>query len=387
MARTIAIDVPHTLGIAEARRRAAEGLAGLARRLPGGAEVTTRWSSENEVALDILAMGRRIPVEATIEEALIQIRLALPLIFAVIAGSITSKVHDAVAAMLRGPATPPVVAPSRPAPADRPLILFQYWDQSHPPPDVAAWIEGFRADNPGLQHILFSAGKAERYVAKHHGERGRAAFRACGHPAMQADYFRLCAMATHGGIYLDADMQSRLPLDSLLAIVPEALVATWKGLLNNSILIFRDRHHSFVEACLALATQVIEDRLFHSIALATGPGIFNAIRYLADPDFRATMSDMLDHGGEDVSRLIGDTSDPDLAAKVGSTLDRAGWDDLRTLARMADALAPRFPTLAEDYAAMTIVGTAHTLAWIGQEPADYQKAGDSWLFGDRRIYR
>jgi hypothetical protein len=391
MARTIAIDIPHRLGLAEARERAAIGVDGLVHTLPVGNVVGYTWSSDDEVAIDVVALGQPVMVVVTIEERLVRIRLALPLMLSLMAGPVTAKVRQAVAEMLRPAAAPPaaavIAAERRPVPVTQPLKLFQYWDRPAPPPDVAGWIAGFRADNPGLQHILVDEAEAARFIAKHHGARGLAAFHACGHPAMQADYFRLCAMVTYGGIYLDADMQSVQPLASLLDTAPEALIVLWKGLLNNSILMFRAPGHSFVRAALALATRTIEERRFHSVALATGPGVFNAIRYVADPPFRAMMREMLDQGWEDVSALIGDASDPELAVRVGSTLDRAGWADLRTLGEMADELAPDFPTLAEDYAAITLIGTAESMAWIGQEPADYQKAGDSWLFGDRQIYR
>ncbi len=105
MARTIAIDIPHQLGLAEARRRAAEGIEALARKLPGGGEVTARWPGENDLRLDIMAMGQPIAVGALIEERLVRITLALPLMLSLMAGPIAAKAREAVEKLLR-PAAP-----------------------------------------------------------------------------------------------------------------------------------------------------------------------------------------------------------------------------------------------------------------------------------------
>jgi hypothetical protein len=93
--------VPHALGLAEARVRALAGIEGLARKLPGGGEMTSRWLSENELALDIVAMSQPIAATVTIEERLVRITLALPLMLSLMAGPITVKVREAVEKLLR----------------------------------------------------------------------------------------------------------------------------------------------------------------------------------------------------------------------------------------------------------------------------------------------
>jgi hypothetical protein len=86
------------------------------------------------------------------------------------------------------------------------LPLVQYWDAAPPPDDVAAMLDVFRRLNPDLRHLVFDRAGAERFVAAHYGERERAAFGACAVPAMQADYFRCCAVLALGGVYADADL-------------------------------------------------------------------------------------------------------------------------------------------------------------------------------------
>src|SRR5665213_1522838 len=142
------------------------------------------------------------------------------------------------------------------------MRLFQYWDAREPPAEVAEWIEGFRTMNPDLKHRLYDRGSASWFIKKHLGEQERRAFDACAVPAMQADYFRLCAMVAKGGVWFDADCIAVRPLSTLIERVPSLLLVILDGGIINSTLIARARGNPFLSLCLKLSTRVIEERWF-----------------------------------------------------------------------------------------------------------------------------
>ena len=163
------------------------------------------------------------------------------------------------------------------------MKLFQYWDCTSPPTEVAGWIDGFRTRNLEFEHVLINAETAADLIADAHGARELAAFKACAVPAMQADYLRLCAICTFGGVYVDADVQSLAPLSDLVAQAPSSLILTYNNLFNNAFLMFREPQDAFIKACLALSTDNIETRRFNVVFTATGPGVLNAVRAILAP--------------------------------------------------------------------------------------------------------
>ena len=123
------------------------------------------------------------------------------------------------------------------------MRLHQYWHQLPPPDDVAGWIDGFRTANPDFEHRLYDEAAAGAFIAVHYGRPELAAFEACGLPAMQADFFRLCVMDAVGGLYLDADQQPLAPLAGLISQAPHALMPTWHGIGGTGVLMFREAGH------------------------------------------------------------------------------------------------------------------------------------------------
>lgn len=88
-----------------------------------------------------------------------------------------------------------------------PRLLVQFWnDASHVPADVRACLDSWTPlEQPGFRRLLFDDATAFQFIDDHFSERHVLAFEACGHPAMRADYFRLCFMLQVGGLYVDAD--------------------------------------------------------------------------------------------------------------------------------------------------------------------------------------
>ena len=163
------------------------------------------------------------------------------------------------------------------------MKLFQYWDSGDPPAEVAGWIDSVRRLNPDLDHRLYDEAAAAAYIAERLGEREARAFGACAVPAMQADYFRLCALYAEGGVWIDADTEALAPISGLLQGVPQSLMLEWEGFFGTTVMAFRHPRDAFAGAFLELAGRNIEARRFTSVVVATGPMLADAVRALVDP--------------------------------------------------------------------------------------------------------
>lgn len=157
------------------------------------------------------------------------------------------------------------------------LPIVQYWDKPEVPPDVAELLATVGAYNPGRPHLVFDEVRAATLIEEHFGPREAAAFAACAVPAMQADYFRCCALYAMGGIWLDVDYHCLAALDGLLEAGRGILVEGPRGQLTNGILAFGTRHHPFLALAIDIATTNIEHRLFNRVWIVTGPGILTAL--------------------------------------------------------------------------------------------------------------
>ena len=156
------------------------------------------------------------------------------------------------------------------------MKLFQYWDTGDPPDDVAACIESFRVMNPEMQHRLFSRDGAAWFISKWLGRRERDAFEALAVPAMQADYFRLCAVWARGGVWVDADSIALKPMASLFGEAP-GFLSMWQGQLQSHVILSRQAANPFFGAALELATRHIEQRKEGKAVEVTGPHVLNLI--------------------------------------------------------------------------------------------------------------
>ncbi|MGJ9422590.1 glycosyltransferase family 32 protein [Aeromicrobium sp. CF3.5] len=87
--------------------------------------------------------------------------------------------------------------------------FLQFWDDlTGVPADVQECIDSWGpVEAAGFERVIFGDDSAADFIAIHLTPRHLSAFLSCGHPAMRADYFRLCFIAVLGGIYVDADDQ------------------------------------------------------------------------------------------------------------------------------------------------------------------------------------
>lgn len=77
MSSPIVVDLPHTLGQEEARRRLERGMGKLSQQIPGGAEVESGWTG-NRLDLRVQAMGQDIRSTLDVQERIVRMEVLLP---------------------------------------------------------------------------------------------------------------------------------------------------------------------------------------------------------------------------------------------------------------------------------------------------------------------
>lgn len=88
-----------------------------------------------------------------------------------------------------------------------PHTIVQFWhDTAQLPEDIRECISSWsRWETCGFAHRVFDTAGAGEFISRSLGPDHAHAFTRCYHPAMQADYFRLCYLFVEGGLYVDAD--------------------------------------------------------------------------------------------------------------------------------------------------------------------------------------
>lgn len=182
-----------------------------------------------------------------------------------------------------------------------PKTIVQFWHNIRQLPHdveecIASWT---RWETKGFTHRLFDEHTAKAFISSSLGARHERAFERCYHPAMQADYFRLCYLQVEGGFYVDADdacvstnigwlfEDSRLKLQPLCYDItsgtmvksseflrPDAYDPKWIFYFNNNPLV-ASRCHPIIEGALSQATSLLEfagEETLPEIQETTGPG-------------------------------------------------------------------------------------------------------------------
>lgn len=91
----LVIDVPHKLGRAAARERLRSRSGDLASHMPGGiADVRSSWPNDDEMNLDITAMGQTIAARLEVQDQLVRVHLVLPPMLSFFSGMIGAAVRD-----------------------------------------------------------------------------------------------------------------------------------------------------------------------------------------------------------------------------------------------------------------------------------------------------
>lgn len=243
---------------------------------------------------------------------------------------------------------------------------MQYWHSAEAPADVAELVATFRDQNPDLRHQLFSEATAEAFIDEHLGPRELAAFRACAVPAMQADYFRCCALHVLGGLYVDVDYRCLAPLSPLIEATDGGMMLdSSSSPVNNSILLFRKPDHPLLKLAIDVATINIERRFPASVHVVTGPWIFVCLLELHRLGSFAA-------GRDSVRTLKGR---PGIPARA-----------LRSLADVLIETIGDFERLEEAWKDVVIAPIESVDRWIREPstPPAYKRDGTHWIEWQRR---
>lgn len=94
MASGPTIEIPHTLGREEVRRRLASRIGDLPRHIPGGvAQMTTAWPDQDRMTIHLVALGQSANATIDIEDRIVRIKLILPPILSFMTGAISAAIQ------------------------------------------------------------------------------------------------------------------------------------------------------------------------------------------------------------------------------------------------------------------------------------------------------
>ena len=99
MSGPISVDLPHRLGIEEAKRRIAGNMGSLTGHLPPGAQVSSAWEGDR-LRLRVGALGQEIGAGIDVKESLVRVTVNLPPALAFFGKAIEAGLRQSGAAML-----------------------------------------------------------------------------------------------------------------------------------------------------------------------------------------------------------------------------------------------------------------------------------------------
>jgi putative polyhydroxyalkanoate system protein len=92
MSQPIEVDLPHTLGKDEARRRIANNVHRLQDHIPGGAQVQSGWTGD-QLNLDVAAMGQSVKATVDVQETKVHLKVLLPPMLGMFSGMIQAALQ------------------------------------------------------------------------------------------------------------------------------------------------------------------------------------------------------------------------------------------------------------------------------------------------------
>ena len=99
MSQPIDVDLPHSLGKDEARRRIANNVHKLTEHIPGGAQVQSAWSGD-QLKLDIAAMGQTVAATIDVMETKVHLKVLLPGMLGMFSGMVQAALQKKGGALL-----------------------------------------------------------------------------------------------------------------------------------------------------------------------------------------------------------------------------------------------------------------------------------------------
>ena len=100
MNQPISVDLPHSLGKDEARRRIANNIHKLKDHLPGGASHSEANWNGDELHLNVGAMGQNVDARILVQEKVVTCRIVLPGMLGMFSGPIEAMLRNKGASVL-----------------------------------------------------------------------------------------------------------------------------------------------------------------------------------------------------------------------------------------------------------------------------------------------
>lgn len=209
-----------------------------------------------------------------------------------------------------------------------PRLLVQFWDDASAiPGDVQTCLASWAPlEAAGFERMLFDDTSARHFIADRFSAPYLRAFDRCLHPAMRADYFRLCFTLRVGGLYVDAD-------DEYQGADIEPLIGSCR--LQLQALCYDIASDSMVDAADALAHTAAMERIFYvnNNPLIAGPGhpvIAKALErsttlLLAAPEANRDIQSLTGPGNLTAS-LVAHAVEPDADAEARDFEFLTNWD-------------------------------------------------------------
>ena len=155
------------------------------------------------------------------------------------------------------------------------INIIQFWDKKALPEEINTLINSWREDI-NFSHSLYNRASASEFIRANFGKDAEDVFNICGIPAMQADFFRYCALFVFGGCYLDADTERLGRLSDLIDGRIGGLLMRRKENIANDFMFVSAPSSCLLEYCIEAATSNIKNRISNNVWEVTGPGIMTA---------------------------------------------------------------------------------------------------------------
>jgi len=153
--------------------------------------------------------------------------------------------------------------------------IIQFWDRIDLPNEVQILINSWKEET-NFSHSLYNRESGGELIRFHFGKEIEDTYNKCRIPAMQADYFRYCALYALGGCYLDADTQKMGSISSLIEGRETGLLMKRQDRIANDFMFVLNRCSPLLEYCIETATSNIRNRVSNNVWEVTGPGIMTA---------------------------------------------------------------------------------------------------------------
>ena len=171
-----------------------------------------------------------------------------------------------------------------------PLVIYQTWNSTLIPKEMANNIVRLLTINPEFDYYLYDDNKSREFILKHFGEEVVNAYDTLIPGAFKADLWRYCVLYIYGGFYLDIKYHSVVPFISLLEYGPTIFVKeritdiSPKDEIHNAFIVSTPKNEVF-KYCINDIVFSCRFKLYnHGVLGITGPGLLGRMMMKYYPD-------------------------------------------------------------------------------------------------------